>query len=103
MRDATWLRDLDATLLAGGGQSRCWEPPPGYFTREEERRLSVLRVKEMYRIHQELGGKIVCDTREVITREELNKRVLDKIMLGDFDRLEVQFGPIITRIRRFNE
>ena len=65
--------------------------------------MSILRVKEMYSIHQELGGRAVDDKREIITREELNKRVLDKIMLGDFDRLEVQFGPIITSVRKFTK
>jgi len=62
------------------------------------RRLSV---KDMYSIHQESGGKIIDDKRELITREELEKRVLDKIMLGDFDELEVRFGLVRTRVRKF--
>ena len=60
-----------------------------------------LNVKEMYRIHSECGGKVIDDKREVITREELQERVLDKIAVGDFDELEVRIGLVRTKVRRF--
>ena len=63
--------------------------------------VTRLQVKEMYRLHKEVSSKVLDGGREVVTREELERRFPFIEEMSDFDELEFRYGLIRYRIRKF--